>query len=71
MFGTLKDGNLQIDSLALNNCFSYRNIFQNSVKVCQTWFKEKTKQNKTKQKTKQKNFFFCQKSSNFRVIWTI
>ena len=26
MFGTLKDGSLQINSLALNNCFSFRNV---------------------------------------------
>ena len=30
-FGTLKDGSLEINSLALNNCFSYRNVFQNGV----------------------------------------
>ena len=28
---TLKDGSLQIDILVSNNCFSYRNVFQNSV----------------------------------------
>ena len=74
MFGTLKDGSLQIDSLALNNCFSYRNVFQNSVKVFQAWFKVKKqniKQNKKKQnkkKTKKEHFFFVNKCSNFRVI---
>ena len=26
-----KTGSLEIDSLALNNCFSYRNVFQNGV----------------------------------------
>ena len=31
MFGTLKDGSLEITSLALNNSFSYRNVFQNGV----------------------------------------
>ena len=31
IFGTLKDGSLQINSLALNHCFSYRNVFQNGV----------------------------------------
>ena len=30
-FGTLKDGSLEINSLALNHCFSYRNVFQNGV----------------------------------------
>ena len=32
IFGTLKDGSLPINSLALNNCFSCRNVFQNGVK---------------------------------------
>ena len=27
-FGTLKDGSFETDSLALNNCFSYKNVFQ-------------------------------------------
>ena len=31
MFGTLKDNSLLINSLASNNCFSHRNIFQNGV----------------------------------------
>ena len=31
MFGTLKDGSLEINGSALNNCFSYRNVFQNGV----------------------------------------
>ena len=31
MFGTLKDGSLEINPLALNNCLSYRNVFQNGV----------------------------------------
>ena len=30
-FGTLKDDSLEIYSLALNNCFSYRNVFQNGI----------------------------------------
>ena len=30
-FGTRKDGNLFINIFASNNCFSYRNIFQNGV----------------------------------------
>ena len=29
MFGTLEDGSLEINPLASNNCFSYRNVFQN------------------------------------------
>ena len=28
---TLKDNSLEINSLSLNNCFSYRNVFQNGV----------------------------------------
>ena len=31
IFGTLKDDSLKINSLALNNCFSHRNIFQNGI----------------------------------------
>ena len=31
IFGILKDGGLQINSLALNNRFSNRNVFQNGV----------------------------------------
>ena len=31
MFGTLKDDSLLIDSLALENNFSWRNVFQNGV----------------------------------------
>ena len=31
IFGTLKDGSLLINTLASNICFSYRNMFQNSV----------------------------------------
>ena len=29
IFETLKDGNFQIDNLASNNCFDYKNVFQN------------------------------------------
>ena len=31
MFVTLKDDSLYINSLASNNCFSHRNVFQNGV----------------------------------------
>ena len=31
-FGTLKDGSLQSNSSASNNCFSYRNVFQSDGK---------------------------------------
>ena len=31
-FGTMKDG-LEINSIALNNCFSNRNVFQNGVTI--------------------------------------
>ena len=27
----MKDGSLKINSLALNNCFSHKNVFQNGV----------------------------------------
>ena len=30
-FRSLKDSSLEINSLALNKCFSYRNVFQNGV----------------------------------------
>ena len=33
LFGTLKDGSLQINSSAFNKRFSYRNIFQDGVKA--------------------------------------
>ena len=55
---TLKDGSLEINSLALNNCFSYRNVFQNSVNA---FVKNGLK----------KPVFFFSKSSQFRVVWTI
>ena len=32
-FETLTDGSLEINSLALNNCFSYRNVYQNGANV--------------------------------------
>ena len=43
IFGTLKHGSLEINSLVLNNCFSYSNVYQNVVntlskKVSKTWF---------------------------------
>ena len=38
--GTLKDGSLEINSLALNNYFGYRNVFQNGINV---WLKTLTK----------------------------
>ena len=39
-FETLKDGSLQMNSLALNNCFSYRNVFQNGVNTLSKRFKK-------------------------------
>ena len=33
IFGTLKDGGLKINILALNICFSYRNDFQNFIPI--------------------------------------
>ena len=56
ILGTLKDDSLEINSLALNNCFSYRNVFQNGVYALS--------------KKALKNPFFLSKSSKFRVIWT-
>ena len=53
IFGTLKDGSLKLSSLALNNCLSYRNVFQNGVNVL----------SKCSLKTD-----FLSKSSNFRVL---
>ena len=38
IFGTLEDGRLEINSLALNNCFSYRNDFQNGVNALSKMF---------------------------------
>ena len=32
-FGALKDSGLKSNRIALNNCFSYRNVFQNVVKL--------------------------------------
>ena len=33
MFGTMKDCTLERDILAFNNCFSYRNVFQNGIRI--------------------------------------
>ena len=41
IFETLKDGSLEINSLALNNCFSYRKIFQNDVNALSNMVKKK------------------------------
>ena len=38
IFGTLKDGSLQINSLPLKNCCRYRNVLQNGVNICQKCF---------------------------------
>ena len=43
IFGTLKDDSLEINILAVNNCFSHRNIFQNSVNTLSTIFVKKLK----------------------------
>ena len=51
IFGTLEDGSLEINSLTLNTCFSYRNSFQNSVNALS--------------KTVLKNLVFCQKAQDF------
>ena len=51
IFGTLEDGSLEIISLALNNCFSYRNVFQNGVNALS--------------KMVLNNPIFCQKAQNF------
>ena len=53
-FVTLTDGSLEINSLALNNCFSYRNVFQNDANAL------------SKMDLKYPFFFFfCQKAHNF------
>ena len=50
IFGTLRDYSLQIITLALNDCYSSRYVFQNGVNVLsQMVFK---------------NLFFCQKAQN-------
>ena len=54
IFGTLKDGFLEINSLALNNCFSYRNVFQNGVNTL----------SKMVLKTRFLFCFVCHKSQN-------
>ena len=57
-FGTLKDDSLEINTLALNNCFSYRNVFQNDVSV---WSKMVLK----------KTGFLSKKPPKFGVVSTI
>ena len=56
IFGVLKDGSL-INILASNNCFIYRNVFQNGANALSTMVF--------------KNTVFCQKNSKFCVVWTI
>ena len=51
----LKDGSLQINSLAFNKCFSYRNFFQNVVEALS--------------KIVWKTQFFCQKAPYFVHFW--
>ena len=72
IFGTLKDGSLEINNIALNNCFSYRNSSKIASMLCEKYLKKK--QNKTKQKQKQKQTKtnkktnktgFCHKAQNF------
>ena len=56
IFGTLQDGSLQISNLVLNNCFSYRSVFENDINsLSKTVFKK----------------LFLSKSSKFLVVWTI
>ena len=50
----LKDGSLEINTLALNNCFSYRNVFKNGVNALS--------------KMVFKNPIFLSKSSKIRVV---
>ena len=68
IFGTLKDGSLEINSFALNNCFGSRNVFQNGVNSL------------SKMVLKKLVFFFvclfvclffCQKAQNVVYFWTI
>ena len=51
IFETLNDGGLEINSLALNNCFSHRKVFQNGVNDLS--------------KLVLKTPDFCQKAQNF------
>ena len=50
IFGTLKVGSQEINSLALNKCFSYRNVFQYGVNALS--------------KMVFKNLVSCQKAQN-------
>ena len=52
----MKDVRLEINNLALNSCFSYRNVFQMSSPRVKNGFRKPG---------------FWSKSSNFRVVWTI
>ena len=52
LFGTLNDDSLDMNNLALNNCFSYRNVFQNGVNASSKMFFFFF-------------FFFCHKAQNF------
>ena len=58
-FVTLTDGSLEINSLALNNCFSYRNVFQNDANAL------------SKMDLKYPFFFLLSKSSQFCEVSTI
>ena len=60
IFRTLKYGSLEINSLALNNCFGYRNVFQ--------WHQRLAKMVST---TRFFFFFFLSKNSKFCEVWTI
>ena len=57
IFETLKDGSLEINRLALNNGFSYRNVFQNGVNALSKMVIKKPR--------------FLSKSSKFCVILTL
>ena len=35
IFGTLEDGSMEVNRLAFNNCFNYRNVFQNGINALQ------------------------------------
>ena len=56
IFGTLEDGSLKSNSLPFNNCFSYRNVFQNAVNAMSKIFLKNR---------------FLSKSKRFHVVWTI
>ena len=54
---TLKNDSVKINNSALNNCFSYGNIFQNGIKALSKMVEKKN--------------VFLSKSSKFPTVWTL